>query len=150
MDLSSVTEPATPTASPRRVSRSRCCFYSSTNVCAAHSPTATSTTNPTQNIAHTASSKPPTTAPTRPSIKLSNCWQPPERLSADINDINVKVILSKNRAVRIYAFSQTGAAKKGPLRGSLKSRPHCIYRALHGRRAEHSLSGSPDKECSAR
>src|SRR5436853_110277 len=32
--LSSVTDPATPTASPSRVSRSRCCFYSSTNVCA--------------------------------------------------------------------------------------------------------------------
>src|SRR6202142_1115831 len=142
-DLSSVTEPATPTASPRRVSKSRCSFYSSTNVWAAHSPTAASTTGPTQNIAQTVSSKPPTTAPTKPSIKLSNCWQPPERHTADIN---VKVVLSKNREVRIYAFSQTGAAKKGPLRGSLKSRPHCIYRALHGRRAEHSLSGSPERQ----
>src|SRR6202050_2178388 len=62
MDLSSVTELATPTASPRRVSRSRCCFYSSTNVCADHSPTATSTTSPTQNIAQTVSSKPHTSA----------------------------------------------------------------------------------------
>src|SRR5580658_7287281 len=96
-----------------------------------------------QNIAHTASSKPHTTAPTRPSTKLSNCWQPPERHTADIN---VKVILSKSREVRIYAFSQTAAAKKGPLRGSLKSRPHSIYRALHGRRAEHSLSGSPERQ----
>src|ERR1700674_574746 len=96
--LSSVMDPATPTASPRRVSRSRCCFYSSTNVCADHSPTATSTTSPTQNIAHTANSKPPTTAPTRPSIKLSNCWQPPERHTADLN---VKAVLSKNREVRI-------------------------------------------------
>jgi hypothetical protein len=50
-DLSSVTDPATPTASPR-VSRSRCCFYSSTNVCADHSPTAASTTSPMQNIGH--------------------------------------------------------------------------------------------------
>src|SRR6202049_445012 len=96
--LSSVMDPATPTASPRRVSRSRCCFYSFTNVCADHSPTATSTTSPTQNIAHTANSKPPTTAPTRPSIKLSNCWQPPERHTADLN---VKAVLSKNREVRI-------------------------------------------------
>src|ERR1700693_319271 len=65
------------------MSRSRCCFYSSTNVCADHSPTAASTTSPTQNIAHTASSKPHTTAPTRPSIKLLNCWRPPERHIAD-------------------------------------------------------------------
>src|ERR1700730_16450937 len=97
-DLSSVTDPATPTASPSRVSRSRCCFYSSTNVCADHSPTATSTTSPTQNIAHTASSKPHTTAPTRPSIKLLNCWRPPERHTPDIN---VKVVQSKNHEVRI-------------------------------------------------
>jgi hypothetical protein len=97
-DLSSVTDPATPTASPRRVSRSRCCFYSSTNVCADHSPTAASTTSPMQNIAHTASSKPPTTAPTRRSIKSSDCWQSPDRHTADIN---VKVVLSKNREVRI-------------------------------------------------
>ena len=47
--------------------------------------------------------------------------------------------------ITVYAFSQTAAAKKGPLRGSLKSRPHCIYRALYGRRAEHSLSGSPER-----
>ena len=97
-DLSSVTDPATPTASPRRASRSRCCFYSSTNVCADHSPTAASTTSPMQNIAHTASSKPPTTAPTKPSIKSSDCWQSPDRHTADIN---VKVVLSKNREVRI-------------------------------------------------
>jgi hypothetical protein len=50
------------------------------------------------------------------------------------------------RSVSFYAFSQTAAAKKGPLRGSLKSRPHSIYRALHGRRAEHSLSGSPERQ----
>src|ERR1700681_3796189 len=98
-------DPAPPPASPRRVSRSRCCFYSSTNVCADHSPTATSTSSPTQNIAHTANSKPPTTAPTRPSIKLSNCWQPPERHTADIN---VKAVLSKNREVRIYFLSGDG------------------------------------------
>jgi hypothetical protein len=60
-----------------------------------------STTGRTQNIAHTASSKPPTTAPTRPSTKLSNCWQPPERHTADIN---VKVVLSKNREVRRREF----------------------------------------------
>jgi hypothetical protein len=29
---------------------------------------------------------------------LSNCWQPPERHTADIN---VKVVLSKSREVRI-------------------------------------------------
>ena len=49
-------------------------------------------------IAHKASSKPPTTAPTRPSIKLSNCWQPPDCRTADVN---VKVVLSKNREVSI-------------------------------------------------
>jgi hypothetical protein len=48
--------------------------------------------------------------------------------------------------VRNYAFSQTAAAKKGPLRGSLKSRPHSIYHALHGRRTEYSLSGSPERQ----
>ena len=40
-----------------------------------------------------------------------------------MTDINVKVVLSKNREVRIYAFSQTSAAKKGPLRGSLRQDP---------------------------
>jgi DNA-binding XRE family transcriptional regulator len=45
-DSSSVTDPATPTVSARRMFRSRCCFYSSTNVCADHSPTAASTTSP--------------------------------------------------------------------------------------------------------
>ena len=48
---------------------------------------------PDENIAHTANSKPPTTAPTRRSIKSSDCSQPPDRHTADIN---VKVVLSKN------------------------------------------------------
>src|SRR6516165_12527883 len=52
-----------------------------------------------QNIAHKASSRPLTTAPTRRSIKSSDCWQPLDRHTADIN---VKVVLSKNREVRIY------------------------------------------------
>src|SRR6516164_7056688 len=98
-DLSSVTDPATPTASLRKVSRSPCCFYSSTNVYADHSPTAASTTSPMQNIAHKAGLRPLTTAPTRRSIKSSDCWQPLDRHTAGIN---VKVVLSKNREVRIY------------------------------------------------
>src|SRR6516162_6800796 len=52
-----------------------------------------------QNIAHKASSRPLTTAPTRRSIKSSDCWQQLDRHTADIN---VKVVLSKNREVRIY------------------------------------------------
>jgi hypothetical protein len=51
--------------------------------------------------------------------------------------------LTTNKNLRFFADA---AAKKGPLRGSLKSRPHCIYRALHGRRAEHSLSRSPERQ----
>jgi hypothetical protein len=74
------------------------------NTCADHSPTATSTTSPTQNIAQTASSNPPTTAPTWPSIKLSNCWHPPERHTADIN---VKVVLSVNADRNPHFFAGT-------------------------------------------
>jgi hypothetical protein len=47
---------------------------------------------------------------------LWNCWQPPERHTADIN---VKVVLSKNGEVRIYALSQTSLGKGGsPLANS--------------------------------
>ena len=88
-------DPATPTVSPQKVSRSRCCFYFSTNVCADHSPTAASTTSQTQNTAHRASSKPHTTAPTKPSNKLSSCWQPPDRAN-----INAEVALFESLRVR--------------------------------------------------
>src|SRR5438552_19013820 len=69
-----------PTASPRRVSRLRCCFYSSTNVCAGLSPTAASTTSRTSNTAQTASSNSPTTAPTKQSNTSSICSPPPDLL----------------------------------------------------------------------
>ena len=55
-----------------------------------------------QNIAHKASSRPLTTAPTRRSIKSSDCWQQLDRHTADIN---VKVVLSKNREVRIGGWT---------------------------------------------
>ena len=71
-------------------------FLFSTNVCADHSPTAASTTSPTQNTAHRASSKPHTTAPTKPSNKSSSCWQPPDRAN-----INAEVALFESLRVRI-------------------------------------------------
>ena len=43
-------------------------------------------------------------------------------------------------------FFADWAAKKGPLRGSLKSRRQYLYYARHGRRAEHSLSGSHERQ----
>src|SRR6185436_12671609 len=75
-DCLNATDPATLTASPQRVFKSRCYFCSSTNGCADHLPTAASTTVRTLNIAQTADSKPPTTAPTRPSRTSSICSPP--------------------------------------------------------------------------
>src|SRR6516165_9050688 len=72
-DCLSATDPATLTASPQRVFKSRCYFYSSTNGYADPLPTAASTTAQTLNIAQTADSKPPITAPTRPSRISSIC-----------------------------------------------------------------------------
>src|ERR1700756_104108 len=66
-DCLSATDPATLTASPQRVFKSRCYFCSSTNGCADHLPTAVSTTDQTLNIAQTADSKPPIIALTKPS-----------------------------------------------------------------------------------
>src|SRR5207302_10896485 len=83
--------PAMPTASPRRVSRLRCCFYSSTNVCAGLSPTAASTTSRTSNTAQTASSNSPTTAPTKQSNTSSICSPPPDLLV-----VNVELFLSRS------------------------------------------------------
>src|SRR6267143_3681558 len=73
MDFLNATDPATLTASPQRVFKSRCYFCSSTNSCADHLPTAASTAVRTLNIAQTADSKPPTTAPTTPSRTSSIC-----------------------------------------------------------------------------
>src|SRR5207253_6240032 len=91
-----------PTASPRRVSRLRCCFYSSTNVCAGLSPTAASTTSRTSNTAQTASSNSPTTAPTKQSNTSSICSPPPDLLV-----VNVELFLSRSCGDGIYALSQT-------------------------------------------
>src|SRR6266700_3361307 len=73
MDFLNATDPATLTASPQRVFKSRCYFCSSTNSCADQLPTAASTAVRTLNIAQTADSKPPTTAPTTPSRTSSIC-----------------------------------------------------------------------------
>src|SRR5438105_11098049 len=95
-----------PTASPRRVSRLRCCFYSSTNVCAGLSPTAASTTSRTSNTAQTASSNSPTTAPTKQSNTSSICSPPPDLLV-----VNVELFLSRSGGARID--STLKAADKG-------------------------------------
>src|SRR5246127_1971218 len=76
-DCLSATDPATLTASPQRVFKSRCYFCSSTNGCADPLPTAASTTDQTLNIAQTADSKPPITAPTRRSRISSSCSPQP-------------------------------------------------------------------------
>src|SRR6266705_2151231 len=78
MDFLNATDPATLTASPQRVFKSRCYFCCSTNGCADHLPTAASTTDRTLNIAQTADSKPPITAPTRPSRISSICSPQPD------------------------------------------------------------------------
>src|ERR1700741_2632513 len=75
-DCLSATDPATLTASPQRVFKSRCYFCSSTNGCADHLPTAASTAVRTLKIAQTANLKPPTTAPTKPSRTSSICSPP--------------------------------------------------------------------------
>src|ERR1700739_431804 len=77
-DCLNATDPATLTASPQRVFKSRCFFCSSTNGCADHLPTAASTAVRTLKIAQTADLKPPTTAPTKPSRTSSICSPPRE------------------------------------------------------------------------
>ena len=54
---------------------------------------------PDQNTAHIVSSKPHTTAPTKPSTKLSSCWQPPDRAN-----INVEVALFENIRVKFKSI----------------------------------------------
>src|SRR6201993_1977223 len=77
-DCLNATDPATLTASPQRVFKSRCFFCSSTNGCADHLPAAASTAVRTLKIAQTADLKPPTTAPTKPSRTSSICSPPRE------------------------------------------------------------------------
>src|ERR1700749_562985 len=77
-DCLSATDPATLTASPQRVFKSRCYFCSSTNGCADHLPTAVSTTDQALNIAQTADSKPPIIALTKPSRISSICSPQPD------------------------------------------------------------------------
>jgi hypothetical protein len=88
----SATDPATLTASPQRVFKSRCYFCSSTNGSADPLPTAASITDQTLNIAQTADSKPPITAPTRPSRISSICSQQPDAATSLLNFI-VGVVL---------------------------------------------------------
>ena len=95
----------------QRASRSRCCFCSSTNASADHSPTAASTTSPIQHIAQTANSKPPITTPTRPSRISSICWPPP-----DVTSSNVEVFLFTIFDLRIYpTASLTVLLRDSPL-----------------------------------
>src|SRR5436853_166921 len=100
-----------PTASPRRVSRLRCCFYSSTNVCAGLSPTAASTTSRTSNTAQTASSNSPTTAPTKQSNTSSICSPPPDLLV-----VNVELFLSRSCEARIYSCQEAARQESTDLR----------------------------------
>ena len=81
-DCSNVMAPVTPTASLPRGSKWRCYSCSSINASADRLPIAVSTTNPTPTTVQTAGSKPPTTAPTKPSkdcrcargrVTMSNC-----------------------------------------------------------------------------
>src|SRR6201998_669059 len=81
-DCLNATDPATLTASPQRVFKSRCYFCSSTNGYADHCPTAASTAVRTLKIAQTADLKPPTTAPTRPSRTSSICSPPRDRATS--------------------------------------------------------------------
>jgi predicted NUDIX family NTP pyrophosphohydrolase len=89
---------------------------------------------------------------TFPEVDRANWFTPPvarKKLvkgQVEIIDALLDKLMIRSGQGRIYAFSQASAAKKGPLRSSLKSRPHCIYRALHGRRAKHFLSGSPERQ----
>jgi hypothetical protein len=76
MDCYSGTAPATPTGSRRRASRWRCSSCSSTSGCAGPSPTAASITAPMPPTSRPANSKPPTTAPTKPSNTSSICLPP--------------------------------------------------------------------------
>src|SRR6516162_2256499 len=91
-------DPATPTASPRKASRSRCSFSSSTNGSAVRSPTAASTTAPSPITSHTVNWKPHITAPTEPFNRSSICLRPD--LYSD--STFVKLFLSKIRPGRIY------------------------------------------------
>jgi hypothetical protein len=91
----SVTAPATPTVSPPRGFRLRCSFCSSTNGSAARSPTAASTTAPTPITSRLASSKPPTTAPTKPFNRSSIFWPP------DLSVAIVQLFLSTILQARI-------------------------------------------------
>ena len=75
----SETTPATPTGSRRKASKWRCSSCSSTNGSADPSPTAAFTTAPTPLTSHPANSKPPTTAPTKPSNTSSICLPPEPR-----------------------------------------------------------------------
>ena len=67
-------------------------FFSSINASADRLPIAVSTTNPTPTTVQTAGSKPPTTAPTKPSKRLSMCSRPRN---------NVELFLSMIFEVRI-------------------------------------------------
>ena len=84
-DVAALQAAATPTISPPKACRSRCCFCSFTSDSAARWPTAASITNPTRKADRTANWKPPTTRPTRPLRTSLTCYKPPDVTSRLLN-----------------------------------------------------------------
>src|ERR1700739_3159181 len=98
-DCLNATDPATLTASPQRVFKSRCFFCSSTNGCADHLPTAASTAVRTLKIAQTADLKPPTTAPTKPSRTSSICSPPREGATSLLESSSLTSLRLESKAL---------------------------------------------------
>ena len=90
-----MTAPVTLTASPPKVSKSPCYFCSSINGSADRSPTAASTTARILTTVQIASSKPHTTAPTKPSKRLS-MYSPPHDIAAYCWTVLVNDLQGKN------------------------------------------------------
>src|SRR6476469_9500390 len=112
---------STPTASPQKASRSRCSSCCSINGCADRSPTAASTIAPIPNTDPTAASKPPITAPTKPS-NTSSTFSPP--LNSAVRQSRSRFVY--NRSGKNLRFFADCCCEKGAPSGQLASRPHCI------------------------
>ena len=121
MDFLNATDPATLTASPQRVFKSRCYFCSSTNGCADPLPTAASTTDQTLNIAQTADSKPPITAPTRPSRISSICSPPRDGATSLLESSCLTSLRLESNIAGAAAGGVAGASLIAPTRS--RSRP---------------------------
>src|ERR1700751_1478316 len=101
-------DPATLTASPQRVFKSRCFFCSSTNGCADHLPTAASTAVRTLKIAQTADLKPPTTAPTKPSRTSSICSPPREGATSLLESSSLTSLRLESNTARLVRAGRKG------------------------------------------